>query len=423
MGASPDGPPGTAADAGTTGTAGHAAPGLAEALALLPFERDLQAYLKAEEAELWEWFSSTAFLEERARDVRLELLKAAYRCEREDHAALYVLADEVREAMGGSPSVTLYQAQGAPALNLFLSYLPGEAHVVLEGPVAGTLTGDELRAALAHELAHHRLWEQEGGELLVASQVLGSVAADARAEPSHLETARLLRLYTEVHADRAALAVCGRLAAAVGALIKVETGLADASAESYLRQADEIFGQGEQTTEGVTHPEAFVRTRALRLWHEQGPAAEAEVARLIEGRLDLGRLSLLGQLRLTRLTRRVLCRFLQPAFLRTEAREAHARLFFPDLGPEDDAGDPGELREEVAAAHESVSRYLGYVLLDLATVEGRADEPLCAALRLAEELGPGFPEAVGKELELGKRALTRLSRQAAQVLAAAEARG
>jgi hypothetical protein len=396
---------------------------LASILAPLPFHREVVEYLKAQEAEQWRWFSSTAFLEEYAATTRLELLKSCYRFDPADHADLYALVGEVRERLGLEAPVTLYQSQNASGMNAALCYVPREAHLVLEGPIRATLSVDELRALVAHELTHYLLWERREGELLVADQMLGAMSSHPRAEASHVETARLFRLYLEVHCDRAALAVCPDPLVGISSLIKVQTGLVDAQAEGYLKQSEEIFGQTEVKTEGLTHPESFIRARALKLWAEAGEGAEAEIARMIEGAADLGRLSLLGQQRWSGLTRRLLALFLEPAWLRTEPILAHARLFFPDLEP-----GAGEDRAGLAGAFDGVAdsmrRYASYVLLDLATVDRSLEQaPLAAALRLSEELGLGetFLAVAGEELELPKRSLGRLKKDAAALVAAAAA--
>lgn len=398
---------------------------LEDALRPLRYHYDTVQHLKTAEPDLWKWFSSTGFMEEYARNVRLELLKSCYRFERAEHADLYAMVDDVRARLGVTAPVTVYQGQSAPALNAFLSYVPGEAHVVLEGPLRSTLNEQELRATLAHELTHYLLWEKDGGELLVADQMLAAMANHVRAEPSHVESARLFRLYLEVHADRGALAVCPDPLAAVSSLVKVQTGLADVSAESYLRQAEEIFSQAEVKTEELTHPEAYIRARALQLWSTKRETADAEVAQLIEGPLDLGRLTLLGQKKLSAVTRRLLARFLSPKWLRTPARLAHARLFFADLDPDKEAGD-GELRAELGKAQDSVLLYLGYVLLDLATADRDAEEAaLAAALQMAEalEIGEAFLKSAAEELDLSKRSAARLKKSAGEIVAAAAAAG
>jgi Zn-dependent protease with chaperone function len=414
----------TPAPAGDPGApaATSASPGVLDPL---PFHRELVDYLKTQEAELWAWFSSTAFKEEYAATTRLELLKSCYRFDPKDHADLYALADEVKGKLGLEAPVTLYQSQNAAGMNAALCYVPGEAHLVLEGPVRATLSVDELRALFAHELTHYLLWERAGGELLVADQMLGAMSSHARAEPAHHETARLFRLYLEVHCDRAALAVCADPLVGISSLIKIQTGLADAQAESYLRQSEEIFGQAEVKTDGVTHPESFIRARALKLWADRGGAADTEIARMIEGPAGLGRLSLLGQRLFTSVTRGVLCRFLEPAWLRTEPILAHARLFFPDLDP-DAAGQPDapSLKDALDKGDDSMRRYACYLLLDLATVDRSLEQaPLAAAIRLGEDLGIAetLLEVAGEELELGRRALNAIRKQSASLVASAAA--
>jgi hypothetical protein len=406
---------------------GSGGDGAAVPLATLPFHRDIVEYLRTRETELWNWFSSTSFLDEYAATTRLELLKSCYRFDPADHAELYALVRDVATRLGVTVPVTLYQSQGAIGMNAALCYVPQEAHLVLEGPIQATLSPDELRAIVAHELTHYLLWARDGGALLVADQMLGAMSNDARAEASHLETTRLFRLYLEVQCDRGSLAVSPDPLVAVSALIKVQTGLTDAHAESYLKQSDEIFGQAEVKTEGLTHPELFIRARALKLWADRRQDAEPEIARMIEGPADLGRLSLVGQQRFTDLTRGVLARFLEPAWLRTDPLVAHARLFFPDLSPgHADGVDVRSLADALEGAGETIRKYACYVLLDLATVDRTLEEaPLAAALRLAEELGvaDAFLAAAGEELELSKRALTRLKKEAAKLVSdAADAR-
>ena len=41
----------------------------------LPYHREILDYLKREEADLWEWYSSTKFLAEYSEEARLELLR------------------------------------------------------------------------------------------------------------------------------------------------------------------------------------------------------------------------------------------------------------------------------------------------------------------------------------------------------------
>ncbi|WP_242342063.1 M48 family metalloprotease [Anaeromyxobacter terrae] len=390
-------------------------------LAPLPYHVNVVQHLQAHENELWAWFSAEKLRAEQVESVRLELLKSTYRLEPEAHPALHDAAREAAERLGLTAPLTLYQAQGSGGLNASLAYVPGEAHLVLHGSVTDRLTPLELRAVLGHELLHFLLLDG-WSEYLVASQILSAMTHDAAAEPVHATTARRFGLYTEVYCDRGAHLVAGDLAAAVSALVKIETGIAEASAESYLRQADEIFGKGHAQTEGVTHPETFVRARALRVWAEAPERSAAELRGVIEGRISLAELDLLGQQEIASLTRRLVTALLRPAWLQTEPLLAHARLFFEDLEPSP-AEDP-TLAADLAEGDEKLLDYWCYVILDFAAADrDLEDAPLAAALLRSEELGLGerFRRIAAKELGLKKKQLDALEAGAAAMVAKAAA--
>ncbi len=167
---------------------------IAQRLGPLAYQRAVVDYLRSEEPGVWEWFSSNRFREKHAEKVRLDILKATYRLEREGHRDLYTIADEVRAALGLEIPLTVYQAPAAEGgMNAFLAWIPGEAHVVLKGPVLSALRSGELRAILGHELSHAILYDLEGGAFLVAGQVLEAMAGDANADPSHVESRPPLR--------------------------------------------------------------------------------------------------------------------------------------------------------------------------------------------------------------------------------------
>lgn len=387
---------------------------LEDALLTLPFHQEIIDHLKASERDLWNWFASPAFRERHDEDARLELLKTCYRYDRAEHGDLYAVATEVCDLLGISAPVTFYQSQNAQVLNAFLAYTPGEAHVVFEGPLRARLTPAELRTVIAHELTHYLLWAREGGDLLVAEQMLAAMASQSSATSSHLETWRVFRLYLEVHADRGTLAVGRDPLPAISGLLKVQTDLEDVSAASYLRQAEEIFSRQTIATDQLTHPEAFIRARALQLWADRGASANLEVARMIEGQLDLGHLTLLGQRRLTALTRRLVGAYLKPQDLQSDGRLAHARLFFPDLELGGATTDLDDVRAEAEGAAASVHDYFSYVLLDLATADRQDESALPRAYRMASSLGleEAFARISGDELKLTKRARTKLKKDA-----------
>jgi len=389
-------------------------------LAPLPYHDAVVRYLQAEEPEVWQWAESAQARQDHAQAVRGELLKHTYRLDRDGHPGLHAHCDAAMRRLDLDLPVTLYQASGGD-MNAALFHLPGEAHIVFTGAVLERLQGAELQALLGHELAHHRLWELRGGLYHTADRVLGSVLEDQRASPSQRQTARRYRLYTEVYADRGGCVACAGLAPAVTALVKTQTGLAEVSAAAYLRQADEICTPGFQA-DGGSHPEVFVRARALRLWAEGDASADAWLARTLEGPLALNTLDLPGQQQLSAWTRRLLLHWLQRPCLRSAATLAHARSFFPDLRAGEAPGAP--LDAEWVQDSPGVHEYLACLLLDLAAVDPELDEvALAAALELAGRLGlqHRFEPLALQELGLNKRRFNRIKREAAALLQKADA--
>lgn len=395
-------------------------------LSPLPYQRRILEYLKTQERALWDWFASVKFREEYARNVRLELLKGGYRLEREAHAGLYEVADRAMGALKLALPLTIYQAQGAEGLNASLAYVPGEAHLVFTGPVAARLTPDELLSVVSHELSHYLLLDGWGGEFLVAEQVLLAMSNHDAGRPPHFQSARLFRLYAELFADRGGFLVTGDAASGISGLVKLETGIETVSADAYLRQAEEIFSREEAATEKLSHPETYIRARALKLWAERGEAADAEVARMIEGPVALDALDLTGQQRLEALTRRLLLLLLRPRWFRSGPILTHARLFFDDFAPAAPGHEDDALLDELKASGLPVRDFACYVLLDFAAADPDLEEaPLAAAHAVAERLGwdDRLEELAAKELGLTKRKLAQVRRERDRILADAEREG
>ncbi len=380
----------------------------------LPYQQALAEYLRTEEPETWAWFDSAEVKSEFAENLRVDLLKQTYRLDPAAYPELFAALGDAQTRLGITAPVTIYQAQSNQQLNAALYHLPGEAHIVLEGAVLQLLSPAELRAVLGHELAHYQLWSG-AGQMLLADRVLQAMAADPRAQPSHFESHRLMRLYTEIYADRGSLRVTGDPTVVISALVKLATGLAQIDPASYVRQAEEIFARAKVKTEGVSHPEAFIRARAIMLWAENAPNVEPEIVRMIEGDRSLDKLDLLGQQRLTTLTRRWLQLFLRPAWIRTDAVRGQARLFFPDFdfaveGHRDDA-----LLDELHEASTSIRDYFCYLLLDFSAVDPELEmEPLKAAFVLASDLGwdERLEALAVKELKVKKREAQKLRAEA-----------
>lgn len=378
----------------------------------LAYHRDVVSYLGRHEPDVWSWASSAHAEQEYLEQLRTMLLKQCYRLETDGHGELLDTARRVAERLGVDAPITLYQAYGDGAMNAALYCAPGEAHVVFTGPVLSKLRGPEIEAVLGHELAHYRLWDLEEKSHLIADRVLTAAASDVRSSTSHIHTARRLRLYTEIFADRGSFIGCGDLHATIVALVKMTTGLDQVSASSYLRQADEVFARvarGEQTTD---HPELFIRARALRLWCENDASLDTWLASEIEGDGAIESLCLLGQQRMAALTRKVLGELLEPRWMRSELLLAHAKSFFSDFN----LADSSPIRpEELSASDEEARKYWCYLLLDFARADREMEDgPLSRALLLAERWGlqEPFEAVIAKELRMNKRQLARLRKQA-----------
>ncbi len=388
----------------------------------LPYQIQVRDYLKSRERELWDWFASAQSQADYTENLRMALLKSTYRLDAEGHPELYKAVEETKSALQLEIPVTVYQAQESPHSNAALYFIPGEGHVVFSGAALALLNADELKSVLGHELAHYHLWHRDEGEFHIADRLLQAVAADPRAANSHEQTARRFQLYTEIFADRGSLCVTGAVNPVVAGLVKLQTGLKEVSAPGYLRQAEEIFAKGSVATAGVSHPEAFIRARALSLWDEKGEEAETSIGEMIEGAGALDEVDLPGQQRLTSATRRLLEYFLQPKWFQTPAVLGHAKLFFPDFQPAK-VKDPAVLAE-LRWSDPKLREYLCYVLLDFVTVDRELDEvPLAAALELCEclELNGQFEKLAAKELKLKARELKRIKEQAKDLLAKTEA--
>jgi hypothetical protein len=390
-------------------------------LSPLPYQLEVVHFLREQERELWNWAGSAQALTEHAETVRLQLLKETYRLEPNAHPEAATACGRVADRLGLNAPVTLYQSGGSE-MNAMLCYLPGEAHVILTGPVLNTLDALELEALLAHELTHYRLWEMEDGQFHIADRLLTAVANDARSNAAQLETVRRYRLYTEIYADRGSMLGCGGLDAAVAALVKVQTGLASVSPQSYLRQAEEIFAASDARTEGLSHPEVFIRARALGLWAEEAADLDSWLAEVIEGGLSLDELDLIGQCKMLSLTRRFLAELLRPRWFQSDLTLSHARQFFEDFRPAT-APDP-DLTSALLLKNAASCEYLCSLLLDFAAVDPELEElPLASGLVWSERLGMAelFERLVLKELGIGKRRLGRIKKNAADLIGKAEA--
>ena len=205
------------------------------------------------------------------------------------------------------------------------------------------------------------------------------------------------------------------------------------SARGYLRQAAEIFSDGRVSTEGITHPELYIRARALHFYvfslarttgaieslsaaEEPPPDVNAEITRSkLAGEPGFDDLDLVLQQQLMELTQRLVIALVEPTWLRTDAMMAHAKLFNASIL---DNGDPQGmelLKIDIQSFGEPYINYFCYILLDFATIDPDIDDAaLAAMMQFAQclELADAFGRLLAKELKMTKRAISRLAKDA-----------
>ena len=358
--------------------------------------RELRDVVKADEPELWQFFASAPRVSALVEDIREHLLRSAYRLDAAAHADLVAAAALAGERLGLTDPITLYQANdtAGQAGNATCLSMPGEVHVIFSGALLELLDGPELVAVLGHELAHHVLWSADGGEFWVLDRLVHASADDLAGTAVHEETSRLVRLHTELIADRGALlAAEGESAATITALVKLSTGLRSVSASAYLAQAKEVLDKDTSGSANLSHPETYLRALALDLWSTAGDESEPLIDAKLTGDIDLDALDLVAQHRLTDLTVRAVRDFLEPTWARTEEVVGHAKLFAAAAVPKARGARPAPVTiDDVAPFGPKIATYLAYVLLDLATVDEDLDLlAFAAACELSQTWGIAKP--------------------------------
>jgi hypothetical protein len=224
-------------------------------------------------------------------------------------------------------------------------------------------------------------------------------------------TARHFDLYTEMLCDRGAMQACGDPLPAIAALVKVATGLESVNAESYVRQAEEIFARGGVQTEGDSHPETFIRARALMLFAESGAAAEPEITAMIEGPRKLDELDLPGQVEVSDTTRGLIVALLGDVAMQTEAHIAQAHLYFDDFQAPSSAPDRAALFEVMRCGDHALRDYYCYVVIDFVAVDREVlDAALIRGLCMFANLDwdDRLAELAAKELGLRKKEMEKI---------------
>jgi Peptidase family M48 len=323
--------------------------GNADRLVPLKYHDDLVSYLQRDEAAVWEWSRSAEVRQRQADEMRDAMLRQTYRLEPEGHPVIYAACQRAMEKLGIEAPATLYQAADG-MMNAALCFIPGEVHLIFYGPILEKLSGDELLALMGHELAHYRLWTAKDGAYYNVSRVLDHALSYSDASPSHRETARLFSLHTELYADRGAAIVADSTAPAIAVLVKTMTGISAVDPAAYLRQAEELDAKAEKS-DGQSHPEVFLRARALDQWWREIEGAEDWIEKRLCGVLSIESLDLLRQRELSKMTRAFFVRLLAELGIQSEQAATQVRRYFPDMRQGEEASAHGGYRSTRRSKH------------------------------------------------------------------------
>jgi hypothetical protein len=387
--------------------------------------RQVGDYLKQNENSSWEWFSSVEAQSDYADTLRMELLKSTYRLSEEEHLELYGVGREVLEKLELVIPLTFYQSQSPGSPSAAIYYLPGEAHIVFFGNLLEILNLPEQKSIIAHELAHYKLWQEGTGKYLIADRFLEAMANHSQAENSHIETARRYRLYTEIYADRGSLYVMEDLDVTISALVKVHTGMKQVSASSYLDQANEIFSKEKVKTEGLSHPEGFIRARALQIYKDSPEMLEKELDKMILGQLDIDELDLLQQANMSYLTIDFIKEILTPTWLKTKEPFANRLTLYK--GSELSLSSPVNL-DQFFKEHscENLHEYFSYLLLDFVALDREILPALalhCSDISHKYSFQETYEAKLYKELKVKKSEWKEWLKNKAKIMAEVAGRG
>ncbi|MGC4040844.1 MAG: M48 family metalloprotease [Flavobacterium sp.] len=343
---------------------------------------------------------------EQIESFKTDLLKNAYRIEPETEPGWYALLEKAKAKLNLSLPVTLYQSQQADHLNGAIVAFENEAHLILSGSILKLLNEDEILALFGHELSHIHLNSIENGDFEVTNRIINAIANDYKSELFYHETARIFQLFTELYCDLGALKVTENLENVITTLVKIETGLDKVSAESYLKQADEILARIEAGSSGESHPEIYIRAKSLQLLSDFNDGNVAKTEQIVKGKLDLQQLNLFTKKEVYGITKNLVDIFTRPKWMQSEQNIVLYKQYFAQYNPDRNLAVDAGFKDKISNSKDNLKNYYTYVLFDFAMADTELKEiAIGHALDVAEqlELGPFLKAIIKKELKLTEK--------------------
>jgi hypothetical protein len=210
-----------------------------------------------------------------------------------------------------------------------------------------------------------------------------------------------------LYCDFAAIKATGNIQDLITSLVKLNTGLEQVSAESYLKQADEILKRIESGSTGISHPEIYIRAKSLQLLHENFEENIGKVELLVYGKMDLHRLDIFSKKVVFEITKNLIDLVIKPKWMQSEHAKVLYKQYFKSYQPKTDWVIDDAFKAHFSNLHETTKNYLGYVMYDFAMFDKEITEPaLGRILDLAEqlELEKQLKEIIKKEQKLSEKA-------------------
>lgn len=383
-----------------------------------PFHSDLKDYFKKQD-KTWSWFAEEKVKTEQQEAFKTDLLKNSYRIDPETEPKVYEILKTAKDKLGIIVPITIYQSQSMDGNNAGVVFFENEAHIILSGTILKLLNEDELLVLFGHELSHILLFNLENGDYEITNRIINTIASDGNSELFYYETARLYQLYTELYCDLGALKVSGSLETTIQTLIKLNTGLEKVSAESYLKQANEILERIEKGSDGETHPENFIRAKSLEIFEKDNANYYSKTEKIISGKIDLHQLNLFSKKLVFDTTKELISIILKPKWTQSEYCTALYKQYFSNSDRNTAAFIDEAFKLKIADSKKNLKEYYAYVMLDF----GLCDPDLKDAfvghiLDISEQLGleEEMKAILKKELNLTEKTYKTFAQNCTAIL-------